>query len=284
MKKLFGFEFHKLFSRVSLYILMAVCVILVLLNVAMPNMLNGMFDTMGENAEEMLEVFGLSVNSTADVFIVKAIDSGNMQLLLAILIAMIITQDYSENTIKNILSRGFRRESVYVTKLIICCAVAVVMGIIGMIVSWIAGTAMYSPSARGLGELLPLLLTQLLVLVTISAFYVLIAVFTHRIGAALAIGIVSTQMIPLLTQGIDLAFDYFHIRFHLTDYNVFNFPAALAKTPALTGNADAPLTPMLQMFSTSVSNETIITCAVCSVVWLCLFIVLGWFSAKKQEI
>lgn len=284
MFKLLRFENRKLFRRVSLYILLGVALLMVLFVVLLPDMMSGLLNDM-RDADDILNVFGLSVNCTADMFITRALSSGNAATILAILISLIITQDYTGRTVKNILSRGYTRTQVYFTKLFVCEALTVLISALCMLFAWGLSTAMYAPSALTFSELLPLLTAQLLVNVGLCAFFVCMGVLMKSGGGALAVSVLAVLFMPLLTGVIGSVI--WEDSFVLTDYNLFSFQDALAKTPTAEAAeiTSGGFVGMLESsFIPTVSMETINRCALVSVIWTAVLIFLGWLRASRQEL
>ncbi|MBO2517066.1 MAG: hypothetical protein CW338_07345 [Clostridiales bacterium] len=286
MNKLLRFERRKLFSRISLYVLLGVALLMVLFNILLPNVLTGLFEDMN-NADDFLRTFGLSVNCTADIFIVKALNAGEVATILAVLIALIFTSDYFNHTVKNILARGYSRTQVFFSKLIVCEAVAVSMSILCMLFAWLMGTVLYEPSGMTFVQLLPVLGAQLIVTVALCAFFVFLSVLTKSVGGALAIGIVTVSFLPMLTQVIDLLLEDKDIALRLTDYNLFAFLSNLSKLPEdgaselVSGGMSGVFENLMSM---TVPMKMINQDAVISLVWTVIMIILGWLLARKQEL
>lgn len=286
MNKLLRFENRKLFQRVSLYILLGVALLMVLFNVLIPNVVNNFFDDI-EDAGDMLSAFGLAPNNTADIFIVKALVSGEVATILAVLIALIFTTDYFNRTIKNILSRGYTRTQVYFAKLIVCEGVALCVSVLCMLFAWLMGTVLYAPSALSFGQLFPVLAAQMAVVAGLCAFFVLLSTRMKNAGGALAIGIVAVEFVPLLTQVIDLLLADKDIAFRSNDYNLFSFLTNLAKLPVAAQSSPAAggMEGLMDtLLSTTVSMDVINRDAVIALVWLAVMILLGWLRARKQEL
>ena len=289
MNKLLRFESRKLFMRISLYILLGVALLMVLFNVLIPNMMNDLFEDV-RDANDVLSIFGLSVDSTADIFIVKAVYSGEVATVLAVLIALIATSDYHNRTVKNILSRGYTRTQVYFSKLIVCEAVAVCCSVLCMLFAYVMGTVLYTPCALSFGELFPILAAQLLVMTGLCAFFVFLSTLMKNSGGALAIGIVAVEFMPLLTRVLDLIMEDNELAFRFTEYNLFSFISDLSKLPssvqseAVFSSMGGMGGMMENLMSTTVAMEVVNREAVIALVWLAVMILLGWLRSRKQEL
>ena len=286
MNKLLRFESRKLFMRISLYILLGVALLMVLFNVLIPNMMNELFEDV-RDANDVLSIFGLSVDNTADIFIVKAVYSGEVATVLAVLIALIATSDYHNRTVKNILSRGYTRTQVYFSKLIVCEAVTVAISVLCMLFAYVMGTVLYAPCALSFGELFPVLVAQLVVMTGLCAFFVFLSTLMKNSGGALAIGIVAVEFMPLLTRVLDLIMEDNEMAFRFTEYNLFSFISDLSKLPssvqseAVFGGMGGM---MENLMSTTVSMEVINREAAIALMWLAGMILLGWLRSRKQEL
>lgn len=104
MLKLLKFEFHKLIRQKSTYICILIPFIFLFLGILINKLIY-----MNDNAQipTTINILKISLATT------------NLTLILAIFIAINVTEDYTEQTIKNIYGKGYSREFVYLTKYII---------------------------------------------------------------------------------------------------------------------------------------------------------------------
>ena len=104
MKDLLKFEFYKLKKQKSFYICTAVILAMSFLGALLTKLLAD------NNAG--LNTVVLSGQST----MLSAISSSNFTMICSIFIALFVCADHSEQTIKNIYSRGFSKGTVYFAK------------------------------------------------------------------------------------------------------------------------------------------------------------------------
>lgn len=104
MLKLLKFEFHKLIRQKSTYICILIPFIFLFLEILINKLIY-----MNDNAQ---------IPTTINI-LKTSLATTNLTLILAIFIAINVTEDYAEQTIKNIYGKGYSRESVYLTKYII---------------------------------------------------------------------------------------------------------------------------------------------------------------------
>lgn len=287
MKNLLRFETRKVLQRVSLYVILILALLMVLFSVLLPDLMSEAAG--GDLGDELNTLLGKS----ADQFAVKALDAANIPFLLAILIALIITQDYREHTVKNIVSRGCTRSRVYFSKLLVCEILTVCFCMLCILTGWLAGLSRYGAGACSFGEILPVLAAQIVAGMTLCSFFVLLGMLMRSGGGALTVGILAVLFMPLLSGVIDAiigetAGTDFTV---FTDINVFNYQSVLCKLP---GNESAGVETggftgfVIRYFQSVVdpyvSLSTVFMTIGVSVSWLGLNVFLGWLLADRQEL
>lgn len=226
---LIRFEMRKLLMRISLAVMIVIMLAMCYLNLQLPDLVGGMLEGVDE-ADEMLGALGL-FQATADTFLVKALVSGDVSLIMTILIAVFATQDYRTRTMKNIISRGFGREKVFLARLIVIWSCAILFCLLTM--GFTYGMAMLKGCKSGMPvtELCPLLATQILSMMALCTFFYVMAVLTRSVGGALAVGILSGSFIPLLTRVADTLLKNKNAGFTIHRYSVFSFEEMLSHLP-----------------------------------------------------
>lgn len=84
----------------------------------------------------------------------------NYTLLVSIFVALYFCEDLVQNTIKNILSKGYPRRQVFCAKCISCCTAATIMFAVVELAAFIIGTCMYGVGQASIGDLLGVIATQ----------------------------------------------------------------------------------------------------------------------------
>ena len=156
MNNLLKFEFRKLFNQKSFYIctgvMLALSFIAMLFNKAL-----------AENSDLN------TVMPTAKSALLSAISSSNFTIICGIFIALFVCTDYDQQTIKNVYSRGFSRNSVYFAKYIVCVISTIVMFAVILVFTYVAGDVFFKGTAET-GNYLGLIAGQFLYCLAYSSF------------------------------------------------------------------------------------------------------------------
>lgn len=124
MFNLIKFETRKIFHRKSLYICFGISAFVLWL-----------MATLLGRYENKLEMEA----SSADNFIVNTMGNSSFLMLFGIMVALYACEDYVNNTLKNVYSKGFSRISVYFSKYIVSLIVVIAEAMLLMFLSYILG-------------------------------------------------------------------------------------------------------------------------------------------------
>ncbi len=180
MNRILKFELYKLFRQKSFYVCTVITAALIFISALSTNTLSGTegFDTAGWK------------------FAANAPGNGQFQLMISIFTALFICEDFDQNTMKNIISKGCGRESIYIGKYITSFISAVILYAADIITAFAVGTAFWgSGEADGY---IRIIFTQLLVLMGYHAFFYAVSIILGKTGSAIAVSIVGPMMISLV--------------------------------------------------------------------------------------
>lgn len=136
MKKLLKLEFRKLRKQKSFYICMIVMVVLLFLSTMTSKAL------CNASAE-----FAAQYNGSGIAAMISAISNCSFLLIAGIFVALFVCDDYEQQIIKNIYSKGYSRSQVYGSKFISSMIAVTIMFIVVMCSAFLFGTIYF-----GLGE------------------------------------------------------------------------------------------------------------------------------------
>ena len=183
--------------------------------------------------------------------------NANLYYLFVIIIAVIISVDFSKRTVKNTISSAVSRRKYYFSKLICClltCTILVLLNNYGMyIVNRLVNGEGFS---SGLETITRVTLYQLPIMYGIISLLVCISVVVKKGSAFNAISI------PLLIV-VSLFVKIFKIKSGIFNYEYQTVLGKLAGSP---------------------ENNYIIKCVMLGIIYIVIFNVIGYYSFKKAEI
>lgn len=269
MKELLAFEFRKLWRSKSLWICTIVMVVLNIASVVITYSTQRMINNLTGGSDMGLDIGGTLITSSGLKSLVTSASGTNYTIMFAIFVTIFICADFSEGTIKNILSRGFSREQVYFAKSITIVTGGLVFSIIAIASNFLAAVIAFGAGTGYSGTVIVILLVQMLALAAYIMFDVLLAVLFTRAGGAMTLGIIVPMVVPLLGQLIDLALSSVFDSINFGDSVVTNY---------LIGNN------LSTVSSLSVSGKDLLFGGIIFGVYIILFTLLGLLSIRKKEV
>lgn len=249
MMKLLRFEFYKLVRTRSFYICTGVAMLLFAMSAYLNVLLK---DQMGP----------LVIIMTRLSCAMTALASASVSMMLGIFISLFVCEDYSSGTIRTILARGYTRFDVYASKFMAVLAAAVVMAIAVILFACLLGIFFFIGDEVSFGALqVRALLTQMICVIAMAALFYAVATMLQKTGSSIAFCVVVPMMLTLLLQLLDTA---------LAEKEIV---VSTYWIEGLLSNISA-VEP-----SSHDINETFI----CSLVYLAVSLVGGWFATKDNE-
>lgn len=249
MGKLIHFEFRKLFQQKSFYICNMVILLFVFLSIIMSKIIY----------EQTAE--GIDIPTTMD-FIKTALTSGNVILIVSILIALFTCEDYNEGTIKNSYARGYSRTQVYLSKWMVVSTASVITCLVCWIGTYGIGSIFFEMGNVHLFNWVSVLLCQLFGLLCYTSLFFTISIFFKKTGGAIAGCIISPMIFSILFTTINSLLS--QEKFNLNDYWL----------ESLMGDLTSPL----------VSNHTMFVACGLMGLYMIVFVGIGLMINRKQEL
>lgn len=191
MAQLLKFELYKLFKQKYFYILTAISVL-----VALASILGAKFAG---------KALGMATQTTAASFFSGASSITQASILITILVTIFTANDFNEMTIRHIMTRGFSRCQVYLSKFIVALIGAMflyVVAIIGIIVECVIfGTGVGKITGAGLA----LLALQAVDLTVTCSIIFALTYFFKKAAAPIAIGFIAPTAMSGVMAAIDMA-------------------------------------------------------------------------------
>ncbi len=246
MVKLISFEFRKLLRQKSFYICFAIVLALIGLSAAVNAQI--------QNDPEI--VFTFTVTS----FTKSALTSSSFFMILGVFVALYCCDDVTNNTLKNLYSRGYSRGQVYFSKYIVSLCASIAAAAVTFLFAFIVGKV--SAGSGESGKLFGSIVCQLLLVVAYHAVFFSLATIIGKVGGSVAINIIGPMLVltvlTLITSLLKLD------RVNLGDYWLES---------AING-----------LTATAIEGKAFIKAVVMSVVYTAAFVPVGYVMNKKKEL
>lgn len=148
--------------------------------------------------------------------------SGDIHLFMAILIAIYITSEFTHGTMKNVVSKGFSKIQIYISKLIAMSVATYTMLAVMLVFGTIAGFIVTGTFGETTADFVPqafrMIGIELLLHTALASVFVMIAMIIRNGGATIAVDIIGVFTVaPLIYSLLDWLFDA-----NITQYSLQN--------------------------------------------------------------
>lgn len=273
MTNLLKSDFYKLLRSKGFYISIILSIIFTVIIVLILKLTYNSADnilTSGYSSPESQESLNslLNINLNAVSQIPLFFPNSFLLTFIAIPISIFCTSDFKFGTIKNIASKGFKREYIYLSKLIASVFICFVILLVNLPVYTIGNTIIW-----GFGDipdnfvldLLRLCGLEFLAYIGIASLFTMISMLIRNNGGAIAINICVLSLSSIILMLLSLIIDkVLKSDFLINNYWILDYPAKLA--------------------SYTLENDTISKCSLVSVITIILTSLLGIFVFKKRDI
>lgn len=198
MAKLIRFEFRKLFQNKAFYICIAISLVMTII---ITLTYKAFTDLIAEAAQET-GTLTPSTNYTSFVLLKSAFNNGYMAMVGGVMTALLVSEDYTNDITKNIYSKGYSREQLYISKYVVCLVAFLLLMIMGMIASFFFGFALDGLGKMGSNYFISVLGIFLVGIAYYTIFFG-IAILLKKTGGAIAISIIGPTVISLLLTMAD---------------------------------------------------------------------------------
>ena len=203
MKNLLSYEFRRLFRQPSFYVCLGISAALVLIRLYSSYALMQLSTSLaGTQSDLTLEIAKNSINASEQT--VSALGSGNLTTLIAIFLALFICPDFSDGTIKNVFSRGYRRPAWLSSKLFVSVSAVLIYSLATLAVTYAGSLLFFGNPGRFSADDIRRILLQLLLIVAFAVMDICICLLVRKAGGAIAMSIVQPLAVPLVTALADI--------------------------------------------------------------------------------
>lgn len=251
MNRLLKWEFRKLRGQKSFYICTAVMIALLILSAL--------------SAKAMChanEEFAAQYNGTGMASALGAISGCSFLLIAGIFTALFVCEDYEQQTVKNIFSKGYSRSQVYFSKFIAVFIAVTVMFILVVASAFALGSLNFGIGAAGGYAWIGTLAVQYVAcMANISFSFALSGIFRKN-GSSIAAVIVAPMLVNMVLGAADSFLKSEKI--------------VLARLWVASFIQD--------LSAMTIDNHRFIVCLTASLLYIPLFLMIGSFFHKKLEL
>lgn len=192
MFRLLRFELRKLFRQKSFYIFIAIVLAFGIISVFTTDFMN--------------KDLGIDYESSGLKDLMAAVSNNSLAMVLGIFAALFVCEDFAGGTIRVIVSRGYSRLGVFVSKYLALIAAAFIMTAVNWVFAYFLGNGFWGVAEQGLGaEQVKLLLCQLLLVVAYATVYYAICSAIQKTGGAIACCVLLSLLLRMLLVLADKA-------------------------------------------------------------------------------
>lgn len=143
MSRLLKFEFRKLFRQKSFYICGIILLGLILLTTFTMNLLLEMSQSMIEADGVSVTVMGDESTFTGLYMLATALSNSNFSIVFAVFVSLFVCSDHTNDTLKNVIAKGYGRVPIYASKYIVSLVAATVYTVFCWLTGFLSGTALW---------------------------------------------------------------------------------------------------------------------------------------------
>jgi len=199
MNKLLKLEFRRLFMSKVLYICIAISLAMLLISAFTSKLL---YEAMSQIAEEdmegMAELGIAALDLPTSLSLLKGVGSSSLTLILAVFIAIFVTEEYTGDIIKNIYAKGYSRDLVFFSKYLSSLAGSLLIVLADAIFSIIIGKALFGEFGTMGKNYISSFIAILFLIVSYDTLYFAISIAIRKTGGSIAISIFGPIVINLL--------------------------------------------------------------------------------------
>lgn len=193
MQNLLKSDFYKLFRMKSFYVCCIISAAIAAIAMFISSQLNQMMEDISNSVMTIENVLPTMLSpASTDCFI-----------LIIIGVCLFITIEYNAGTLKNIAARGFKREYIFLSKLIVCIVEALIITLCFAVSCVIFGLIFLGTPAGGFGdgyfaELFTTYGVDILILIGYVSLIAMIAYLIRTNGGTIAITLCVHYLIPII--------------------------------------------------------------------------------------
>lgn len=204
MQNLLKSDFYKLFKMKSFYVCAIIAAVMAAISMFLDSQLNNMMQSMPDTIGMMIiESQTVTLKSILPTMISPLSD---YFILIIIGVCLFITIEYNAGTLKNIAARGFKREYIFLSKLIVCIVEAFIITLCFAVSCVIFGLMFLPIGNFGDGyfaELFTIYGVDVLILIGYVSLIAMITYLIRTNGGTIAITLCAHYLAPIIISMIN---------------------------------------------------------------------------------
>ncbi|WP_405354028.1 ABC transporter permease [Ruminococcus sp.] len=254
MGKLLSFELRKLFKNKSFYIWTFVSVGISLIYLLCSF---GMFSIQSASPDLQAVVSPES----GMISIIKFFSLSPVTVFMLMFICSFVCNDFDNGILKNIISRGYSRGSIFTAKFIAVMVSTAFMVILNLAAIFAVSTALYNDAGTMYELFIPQIIFLVLGLMAFAGIFFMLCVIFKKGAPAIVISLLALLALPI---GLSLIATYLHIDF---DFSTLWLGGAVSN-----------------LATVGATLQTLIFSAVCIVAYLVVSYIVSVSMVKKMEV
>lgn len=235
MFNLFGAELYKWKRSRSFYVCLlsaVACVVIIWLSFLLADKVeSGQVEngTMGIMVSEETLEEGRSTSFLDELNMMQIVQTfvggGFSTVFMAIFICIWVVGEYANGAVRNVVGKGYSRNSIFLTKYLSAVLISLVLDIAIAMAAVLAGVAVMGTARVGehfLPDCLAYVGVQLMLGVAYSGLIVAVSELTRSLAAGISISIFLAALSSTFANGLDLIFKTLRIDFKVSDYWITN--------------------------------------------------------------
>lgn len=266
MSRVFSFELHKLFRSKRFYIWTAVSIALSLLF-----LVASFFTYKSVNSEVFLQAAqesDPSANSlimqaeSGVISMVKFFSKSPIAFCIMVFVCGFVCDDFENGILKNVISKGYSRTTVFTVKYITSLIAAAIMTALNAILIFTVSTFLYGDIGEFYGILIPQIILQLFGIMTFTGLFFMLCTIIKKNAPAVIISILALLLLP---QALELA----NMGLKLKDFNlgVLWFGCQLD-----------------YISNVNIKADMLVGAAICFAIYFAVTYIVSIASVKKMEV
>jgi len=183
MKRLLHFEFHRLFRQKSFYICFGVMFCMLFLSCLIGWVTGREIGTFFYSRESILR---------------DALSLSYFFTVLSVYIPILVCEDYEQQTVKNIFSRGYTGGQIYFAKLIASLAAGSIMAVMLYLAGGGLGLIFFEADNTETGAMMGVILCQYFLTVCYVSLYYAVSISIRKVGGSIALSFFFPLMVGLI--------------------------------------------------------------------------------------
>lgn len=231
MKHLLSADFYRLVRSKSLYICTIILGGLMAVNLLLLKILILLTQSSGVDMSELAIFPYHSGFETA----ISMLGNTDITLFMGILVSILICAEFSHGTMKNPVSKGYKRSSIYFTKFIMGLEAYVVLSSVTFVVSFLMGILTTGEVGSFDGEMLQFAIrtigVEFLLQAAFISVFVMVTMSIRNIGGCIAINICMTTFSSLVYQLLNVIF---RNKYDFAEYSILQNISTMAQFDVTT--------------------------------------------------